>query len=254
MSVVTALRALGPIDLRMIRRDSFQVAMVGLVLGIGTAFRFLVPWLTGWLRKEFDFDLVPYHALIASYILCLFPPLIVGQVIGFLLLDEKDSGVSAALRVTPLSPASYVFYRLAFPMLVSAMLTLILVPLVDLPLPPRSHFITLAILSGLEAPMFALILATIAGNKVEGFAVAKGMSSIQILPIAAMFIPFPFQWAAGVLPNYWLVRAFWVAGGLADGAPGAASSFWLLAGAALVTHAVALFWFVRRFKRSLGRA
>lgn len=109
--------------------------MVVLIFGLGLAMRFGVPWLTGWLQATYDFDLVPYHGLIAGYILCLFPPLMVGQVIGFLLLDEQDSGVAMALRITPLSRGAYVFYRLAIPMLVSTALSMATTQVVDLPLP-----------------------------------------------------------------------------------------------------------------------
>ncbi len=44
---------------------------------------------------------------------------IVGMVVGFLLLDERDAHTPAALRVTPLSMRRYLAYRVSGPLLVA---------------------------------------------------------------------------------------------------------------------------------------
>lgn len=105
------------------------------------------------------------------------------------------------------------------------------------------------LIAGTEAPIVALLLATLASNKVEGFAIVKGLSGVQMLPIGAMFLPGAWQVIAWVLPSYWLVRAFGVAGGSAAEAAVGGGSFWLLAAIALVAHLLLLGWLVRRFNR-----
>ena len=55
------------------------------------------------------------------------------------------------------------------------------------------------------------MLATVAPNKVAGFAVVKVLNGINLIPIAAFFLPPPIQYPAGVFPTYWPMRALWSA-------------------------------------------
>jgi hypothetical protein len=78
------------------------------------------------------------------------------------------------------------------------------------PLPLRL-LAPIALVSGLWAPLLALVLAIAAPNKVAGFAVMKVLNAINLLPVAAFFIPLPFQYVVGILPAYWPMRARWSA-------------------------------------------
>jgi len=135
----------------------------------------------------------------------------VGMVIGFLLLDERDARTLAALRVTPLSMRRYLAYRIALPLLVGTVSTLVGYPVIGISPLPLSQLLAIAIVAGLSAPLLALVLATAAPNKVAGFAVVKVLNGVNLLPIAAFFVPVPLQYVAGVLPTYWPMRAFWSA-------------------------------------------
>ena len=78
------------------------------------------------------------------------------------------------------------------------------------PLPLRD-LAPIALVAGLWAPLLALLLATAAPNKVAGFAAVKVLNSINLIPIASFFVPVPLQYAAGILPGYWPMRALWSA-------------------------------------------
>ena len=65
--------------------------------------------------------------------------------------------------------------------------------------------------AGFWAPTLALVLAIAAPNKVAGFAVAKVMNSVNLLPVLAYFVPLPLQYVAGLFPTYWPMRALWSA-------------------------------------------
>jgi fluoroquinolone transport system permease protein len=65
--------------------------------------------------------------------------------------------------------------------------------------------------AGLAAPLLAFVLATAAPNKVAGFAMVKVLNAVNLLPIAAFFLPVPLQYVAGILPTYWPMRALWSA-------------------------------------------
>ena len=127
MRTVEVIRALGPIDARNITRDSMLRWLVVLTPGMGLLFRFAVPLATEVLDRELGFDLLPYYPLVMSFIGVIAAG-IVGTVIGFLLLDQRDDQTLTALLVTPLSLNDYVAYRLTVPMVVGVLMTMIMFP------------------------------------------------------------------------------------------------------------------------------
>jgi fluoroquinolone transport system permease protein len=190
-------------------RDPLLAWVVLLPLGLALLLRILIPAI-GTALDRTGFDLAPFHPLIMSGYLMTAPG-IVGMVVGFLLLDERDGRTLSALRVTPRSMRAYLAYRVTGPLIIGTLATLIGYPLVGLtPLPVRV-LVPIATVAALSAPTLALILPIAAPNKVAGFAVVKVMNVISLLPIVAYFIPGPVQLAAGVLPTFWPMRALWAA-------------------------------------------
>lgn len=140
-------------------------------------------------------------------------PGMIGFVIGFLLLDERDTGTLKALRVTPLPMRDYLAYRVTGPLVVGTVATVIGYPLAGLSPVGTAPLVAIAVVASLAAPLLALVLATAAPNKVAGFAVVKVLNGVNLLPIAAFFIPEPAQYIGGVVPTYWPMRALWSAAG-----------------------------------------
>jgi fluoroquinolone transport system permease protein len=203
------LAALMHADSRLLWRDPLLGWVLLLPVGLALSLRVLVPSAEALLAPR-SFDLAPYRPLIMGGYLMTAPG-IVGMVIGFLLLDERDARTLTALRVTPLSMRRYLGYRVALPLLVGTLSTLVGYPVAAIsPLPPAS-LVPIALVAGLWAPLLALVLAAAAPNKVAGFAVMKVLNSVNLLPVAAFFLPLPLQYVAGVLPTYWPMRALWSA-------------------------------------------
>ena len=100
-------------------------------------------------------------------------PGIVGMVIGFLLLDERDARTLGALRVTPLSMRQYLAYRIVSPLVVGTASTLLAYPLIGITPIPLTPLLPIAAVAGMSAPLLALVLATAAPNKVAGFAAVR---------------------------------------------------------------------------------
>jgi fluoroquinolone transport system permease protein len=96
-----ALTALMYADSRLLWRDPL-LGWVLLPVGLALLLRVLVPRAGEALLAAGGFDLAPYYSLIMGGYLMTAPG-IVGMVIGFLLLDERDARTLTALRVTPLS-------------------------------------------------------------------------------------------------------------------------------------------------------
>lgn len=233
-----AVRALAQADVRALWRDPLLGWILLLPFGLALLLRVLVPRAGEALRAASGFDLAPFHPLIMSGYLMTAPG-IVGMVVGFLLLDERDARTLVALRVTPLSMRRYLAYRVVLPLIAGTLSTLAGYPLAGMVPLPVSALVPTTLVAGLWAPLLALVLATAAPNKVAGFAVMKVLNAVNLLPVAAFFLPLPLQYAAGIVPTYWPMRALWSA---ADGhAFGAYLTTGFIVGALAIVAAAALF-------------
>lgn len=205
----SAWRALAAADSRLLLRDPLLGWVILLPLGLALLLRVLIPAIGMALGRN-GFDLEPFYPLIMSGYLMTAPG-IVGMVVGFLLLDERDGRTLSALRVTPLSMRAYLAYRATGPLIAGTLATLIGYPLVGLIPVPVTVLVPIAAVAALSAPALALILPIAAPNKVAGFAVVKVMNVVSLLPIVAYFLPEPTQFIAGLLPTFWPMRALWAA-------------------------------------------
>ncbi len=209
---MTALRAFGRNDLKSIKRDSLLIYMLIIPPLMVLLVRLILPWLTNRLADNFAFDLVPYYPMLLSFFFVLQLPLLFGLLVGLLILDERDDDTLTALRVTPISMTGYAIYRGGAATLLSTLYIVIALPSTGLmPLTLLPALIPIAVLSGVLAPLFGLILATIASNKVEGLALMKALGIFLLGPLAAYLIDSNWQLLMGILPTYWPAKAFWVA-------------------------------------------
>lgn len=236
--------ALLRLDARNLVRDPMLLLITVLPVLVATLMRFLVPLVSGLLMDHLKFDLTPYYPLITSFFFML-APMMFGWVIGFMLLDERDENILEYISVTPLGKTGFLSYRMGLPVSLSFAMAFVLVFLIGLVPFSLLHILPAALLAALEAPIVALFLAGFAGNKVEGLALGKGMGTAFLAPLAAMFIPVPYQYLAGLLPPYWVAKLF-IETGLDLG------SLFLLISAGLAVHAFWLIWMLRKFNRRLG--
>ena len=151
-----AVRALMHADSRLLWRDPLVGWVLLMPFGVALLLRVLVPRAGDTLSAANGFDLAPYHPLIMGGYLMTAPG-IVGMVIGFLLLDERDARTLMALRVTPLSMRRYLGYRIAWPLMVGTLATLAGYPLVGITQLPFTSLVPIAIVAGLWAPLLTLV-------------------------------------------------------------------------------------------------
>lgn len=240
------LRALGPIDLKSIRRDSMLPWMVGLPILSALFLRWAVPPITQNLLERYGFDLTPYYPVLLAYFVIVMSPIVFAVLVGFLVLDEKDDQTLSALQITPLSVNSYLAYRIAIPVLLTIGLLFITFPLANLgSLPARDLLIT-ALAAAPMAPMFTMYMVSQAQNKVQGFALMKLSGLALYLPIAAYFVHSRWEYAFGIFPTYWLMKVYWT---LDAGEPGV----WLYFVIAILYQTLITWFFIRRFNRIITR-
>jgi len=241
MRAGVALRALGPIDLTSVRRDPLLRWMGLLPLLVALLVRWGVPFV-----GRAGFPLEAYSDLLGSFLLMM-TPMTYGTVIGFLLLDEKDERTLTALQVTPLTPGAYLRYRIGIPCLLSVAITVIALELSGLEVPGLGSELTAALAAAPLAPLYALILAAFARNKVQGFALMKASAALNWPPLIAYFVGPEWQWLFGLCPTYWPAKLYWE---LASSSGGGEA--WLFLIGVSFTGAIS-WWLLRRFDQAVHR-
>ncbi|MCL4868781.1 MAG: hypothetical protein KJ063_07430 [Anaerolineae bacterium] len=240
---LSLVKNLGLHDLRLVRRDSFLVGMTALAVVDALLVRWITPLATEWLAPRMD--LTPYYPLIVSYMVLLVAPVLLGTVFGFLLIEEKDENTLVALQVTPLPMRGFLLYRMGIAMALSFVIVMISLPLTGLV--SLSGPLLLVVLSTAPiAPLIAILYATFAENKVQGFGFLKAIGTLNIIPIAAYFVGLPWQYLIGVVyPFYWPVKAYWEMDN---------PIYLLYVGISFLVHFGLISWLLRRFERENGRA
>jgi len=243
MKFSTLVRSLGSVDLRSVGSDSMLLLISVGSLVLALAMRVGVPTVTPHLQRIFGINLALYTPLLMSFVLLMAPGM-VGSLVGFLVLDERDDGTLTALLVTPISLVAYLLYRFGLPVVMVFFVTLAAMPLAGLLTIPFGQLLLATTLSALSGGIVALAVTSLAANKVEGFGVLKMLQGIQALPVVAWFLPTPWQWLMGIVPTYWPAAAYWR---MAAGEP-----FWGYLVVGLVVNLTALNFLFRRFRNSIS--
>lgn len=240
---MTLFRSLTLADIRNVNRDSLLRLILIYPWIIAILLRWVLPFMAEGLADRIDIRL--YYGVLTSFFSIMLMPQLFGYVIGFMLLDERDDGTLLALRVTPLSLNRYLVYKLAVPVLMSVAAVYIFIAVVGLITVPFAPFLPIALLAAVEGPIFALLLASLAANKVQGLAVMKGLSLILVAPLVAYFVAEPWQWLFGLAPTFWPIKAFWqvLAG----------EAWWFTVILGFIINGSTLLLLLRHFKHVLGR-
>ncbi len=214
----------GRLSLRVLLRDPFLRLMAVLPFVVALVFRMGVPAADAALAEVIDpstFRLREYYPVISAFLLQL-PGLFAGGVTGFSILEDRDEGILSAMAVTPIGRAGYLISRLLFPAVLAVAGALVVVPLAGLHRPDTVALLLAAAAAAPLAPVSALLLATLATDKVEGLAVWKLVGFLFVGPLVLVLPPAarPAGWP---LASYWATRVY-LSGPAGEGAAQAAQA------------------------------
>ena len=171
------------------------------------------------------------------------PAFLIGWVTGFLLLEDRDEGMLAALDVTPVGKAGFLGYRVSVTAVITFGLTLLASSMIVPELSQWSRLL-IAVLVAAEAVIAAVTLAALARNKVEGLALTKLINIAAVTALIAA-IPSPLRFIGGIIPTYWVGELLH----LTDVAP---IGDWIVAALALFIHATLAATLLVIFARRAG--
>lgn len=194
-------------DLRNIRRDPILfLIIIGPIL-LTFLFRYSLPIVDKLLYQQFEFRLLQYNDLIMGFVMLLVP-FLVGILVGLIIMDEKDENLLIYYAVTPLTKQGYLLYRLSIPFILSFLLSIVMWVLNGYIELNMLKLLPLAMLTALQAPVFALAMSVFATNKVEGLAFAKASGVILCIPFFVYFLSSSWAMIGLVFPTFWVSYAF----------------------------------------------
>ena len=217
MIMTEIVRRLGRSDAKLIGRDRFLIFMFGFAAYIAIVLRFLLPWLNTYLMEQgvmpgglIPISLEDMYPMLVSYMAVNTGAMLVGTIVGFLFLDEKDHHTLQAMLVTPVPLERYISYRLLATGALSVLLVFGMMLVIGQALVPLPQLLLIALGSGFTGPIFVLFLATFAEDKVQGFAYMKFAGFTGVALMVGFFLPEPWQWLIGIYPPFWISKAYWM--------------------------------------------
>lgn len=192
---------------RTLRADLMLFFMLPVPLLAVVAFRVLIPIVEGLLTAYFRVPalLSPYYLAI-DLLSASIAPLMLAYVSIMVVLEERDDGLARYLAVTPLGRMGYLLSRIGVPVLFGAAYTVPLLAFLSLTRPALWLIFLLALAGGLSGAIAALLVPSLAENKVEGMAITK----LSTLLMLGLFVPFfvsgPLRFLATPLPSFWMAE------------------------------------------------
>jgi fluoroquinolone transport system permease protein len=187
-------------------RDSFTSFMLLFFFMFGSVGRFLVPAI----ESQWSLNLIPYyHVILAGLVLV--AARIAGAVAGFSILDDRDDNIMLAVKVAPMSLEAFIGLKMAMVSLLSFAGGVFVLWFSQLLPLTWDTIIGVAAVSALGAPLAAMQINCLASNKIEGFAMIKGLNILVAVPIVALFQHGAREFLFAFEPGFWPAKALAVA-------------------------------------------
>jgi len=187
-------------DFKLVFRDpSLRIFLVIPFLAIALVYLVLPDLVAEFEGVE---EYVPYILMAAT----LQMSTMFGFIYCMVLIEEKDTEVAKVYGILPVSKTGFISFRLLIPFLLSTIFTLII-----LESQPFYHFpfyssFLIAVLAGLIAPMFALVVTVLSKNKMAGMTWYKLFNLLIVIPLVAFFAPPGYSGLFGVIPTHWIFQ------------------------------------------------
>ncbi|SIR62724.1 fluoroquinolone transport system permease protein [Haladaptatus litoreus] len=187
-----------------VRDPMLAIAAVG-PLALAVVVRFGAPIVADLAASVFALE--PFYPVVVASMVA-FGPAIYGFIVGMFVLEDREQGVLAAYRVSPLSARGYLLYRGISAYALSLVATLPALAVIGLVQVPPAVLVGSAAVGALSGPTIALVFGTVASNTIEGIAISKLINLVILGPVVGIVVVSePLQLAVGVLPTYWPIKA-----------------------------------------------
>ena len=180
-------------DARVVYRDRFLALLPLYAVLIALIGRFLV--------GSVQVENIEVYAAPALVVLA---PMLIGTVLGFALIEEREQGTWLLLRVLPLRPVVLFAYMGAVPVATSFVTSLLCAAIYGEPVSDMLTFLSMTAATSTIGPLMMLIMGAGASNKIEGLVLQKIVGATVIIPALIFFVPMPWQLLLAWCPWYWI--------------------------------------------------
>ncbi len=193
-------------DLKQIRREPILVLFACLSLLLIIVFKLLVLTLFPVIKEYTGFELMSYYPYVVTMVYLL-QPLMLGTVMGFFMLDEKDAHIFELLRVTPLGLSGYLKNRLLLPVVMTGMYNFLGWVVLGRSLHGVKQLLWIIGFTCLQTIAIGIFIAMVSDDKVKGLTNAKAVSVVTIFGLLDLFQQ-PIVAKIGLLtPQYYVSLA-----------------------------------------------
>ena len=152
---------------------------------------------------------------------------VIGALLGFALIENKDEKTILNICVTPIKVEGYTIFKIIYSLVISIIGNIVIIG--GLKIIATDEFVInyggltislldnlswgkivlFAIVNSLFVPMVALLISSFAKNKIEAFAIMKSGGIFVMIPVLVIFNFFQDakQFILGIAPNFWAVKA-----------------------------------------------
>lgn len=196
-------------DITQLFRDPILIIILLLPLLLFGLIKALIIFVTPLIIDLFNINMYDYTSYILSLSLILTPGML-GTLMAFFMIDDRDSKIMELLSVTPMGYEGYLFNRMLLPVVFTIIYTIAGYNFLTFHNQGIFIMILLILLLCLESISIGILLFLLAEDKVKGLTYAKALNIIYMTCLsnllnnpAITFISslFPFIWIWNIIDN-----------------------------------------------------
>ena len=190
-----------------------------------------------------------------------------GVILGFSLLENKDEQTIKAIAVSPISIMGYTLFKSLYTFIFGVLGNFVMIfgmkylfadtfsfaygdTAFGLKEIANLDIVLFSIVSSLMTPTAGVLMAAIAKNKIEGFALMKSGGILFMIPLLILLDGFSDwkQFILGLAPNFWAVKGFYNLALQLEGPYDLSFGLYLLIGSIylIIIATLSIRWFVKR--------
>ncbi|MDF1616206.1 hypothetical protein [Petrocella sp. FN5] len=192
-------------DLKQLFREPMMTLLFFIPLIMAPLFKIILLIGVPFLQRFVTFSVENYHDYILAFVLLMVPAML-GIVMGFMLLDDKDGKIIELLSVTPFGRNGYLIVRLSFVAMATLIYTFYTYWIMGLYRLPILILIYIGLLMCTYGASIGMIFFNLATDKVKGLTYAKGLNLMLFFVLVDLLhIPW-LTFLAGFFPTYWIYK------------------------------------------------
>ncbi len=188
-------------QIKRVGRDKIFIVLTVYPLVLAIIGKYIIPVIQqGTLTSTFNL-VDHYHTLLVLFVVM--NPFLYGDILGLMLIDEREDNTLYAIRVLPIKMQHYIIAKCFMFFIASIISGMVITWLVDLYYIPFGASFLINFTASLGVFFTMILINLFASNKVEGFAVLKISNVLLLISIIGLYVKEPINYIFGIIPAFW---------------------------------------------------